>query len=459
MDLTAKIDQLKAWLTSHNAARDSKLLVKRFKGPTGERTALIAADDVQPSKPLLTLSEEFAVTALDARKDDLVGDVSAECSELVALTLWLMVEKAKGQSSKWNGFIASLPDTVLTPILWSEEDVTELLAGSPVQAEARQRAAALKQQWAVLAESKFSDKTRFSPDIFNEANFLNSFCVVVACSVYLPSAELFALIPVISLISRTGNNNGCDIDYDAEQQAVVVTTKRPFRAGQEVMLNDGRPNGEMLLATGTLQDNNTSDFLLFKATLLEADKYYPMKQQILDSMDLGREEQFPVYLDRFPNQLLAFVRLARLQDPVLFAKVSFDQDMVLSQMNEYEVLQLLMGDCRERLQAYKLTLEEDIKTVQQGAGLSPQALLAARLRLAEKQIISATMDALRRKLAPIRGIPTKGGKMTDPNQDIKEVFELFESIPSAPAKLLGGFLSWAKGEDDPEWGGKDKRQR
>lgn len=42
-------------------------------------------------------------------------------------------------------------------------------------------------------------------------------------------------------------------------------------------------------------------------------------------------------------------------------QVSFEQDVVLSQMNEYEVLQLLMGDCRERLAAYQMSLEEEIK--------------------------------------------------------------------------------------------------
>lgn len=37
---------------------------------------------------------------------------------------------------------------------------------------------------------------------------------------------------------------------------------------------------------------------------------------------------------------------------------------MLSQMNEYEVLQLIMGDCREKLQEYALTQEEDIKESQ-----------------------------------------------------------------------------------------------
>ena len=47
----------------------------------------------------------------------------------------------------------------------------------------------------------------------------------------------------------------------------------------------------------------------------------------------------------------------------------------------------------------------------------------------------------------------------DPNQDIKEVFEVLEYLPKAPGELMGGFMRWAKGEDDPEWGGKGGKKR
>jgi histone-lysine N-methyltransferase SETD3 len=49
-----------------------------------------------------------------------------------------------------------------------------------------------------------------------------------------------------------------------------------------------------------------------------------------------------------------------------WAQVNFEQDAVISQMNEYEVLQLLMGECRESLAAYKTSLEEDTKIAQVG---------------------------------------------------------------------------------------------
>ena len=44
--------------------------------------------------------------------------------------------------------------------------------------------------------------------------------------------------------------------------------------------------------------------------------------------------------------------------------MSFEDDVVLSQMNEYEVLQLLMGDCRERIAAYSTNAEDEVKLLQ-----------------------------------------------------------------------------------------------
>lgn len=59
------------------------------------------------------------------------------------------------------------------------------------------------------------------------------------------------------------------------------------REGQEVLLNDERPNGELLMATGTLPESNMSDCIDFTASLLEADRYYIMKTQILEQLGFG----------------------------------------------------------------------------------------------------------------------------------------------------------------------------
>ena len=63
-------------------------------------------------------------------------------------------------------------------------------------------------------------------------------------------------------------------------------------------------------------------------------------------------EAFPLYIDRFPIQLLAFLRFSRIQDAMQLAQASFEKDVIISPLNEYETLQLVMGELRERLQAY-----------------------------------------------------------------------------------------------------------
>ena len=70
-----------------------------------------------------------------------------------------------------------------------------------------------------------------------------------------------------------------------------------------------------------LQDNNSSNFVIFPAKLLPADRYFIMKSQILEEMGFSAMQDFPVFADRMPNQLFAYLRLSRIQDPALFAKV------------------------------------------------------------------------------------------------------------------------------------------
>ncbi len=74
----------------------------------------------------------------------------------------------------------------------------------------------------------------FTAAVFNESSFMRAFSVVVGRSCFLPSASCFALLPLAALMGRTGNNNGCDLDYSPEANGVVVRAGRPYRYGRMV---------------------------------------------------------------------------------------------------------------------------------------------------------------------------------------------------------------------------------
>lgn len=66
----------------------------------------------------------------------------------------------------------------------------------------------------------------------------------------------------------------------------MVKATRPFSNGQPVLLDDPRPNAERLLATGTLQDTNFSDYLLFETKLVPSDKLYTSKREVVRAMNM-----------------------------------------------------------------------------------------------------------------------------------------------------------------------------
>eukprot|EP01024_Parvocaulis_polyphysoides_P018683 TRINITY_DN18291_c1_g3_i1.p1 TRINITY_DN18291_c1_g3~~TRINITY_DN18291_c1_g3_i1.p1 ORF type:complete len:316 (-),score=22.75 TRINITY_DN18291_c1_g3_i1:137-1084(-) len=287
------------------------------------------------------------------------------------------------------------------------------------------------------------------PGWLDKEKFMSAWSVCLKHLSYLQAAQCIAMVPMLGYMKTTGNNNGCQADYDVETGSVVVKTTRPYRSGQEVMLNDTSNSGELFISKGYVDDTNVYDYMYITASLVQADKLYRMKREILQNYGLEAEQQFPIMQDRIPLQLLSYLRLSRIQDAAQIAKVSFDQDVIITQSNEYEILQLLMAECRDRLSAYQNDYEFDVKLQQQDT-LSVQERLACQLRLREKQILGSTMDAVRRRLAPIRGIPTKSGKMADPNQDIQEIFSTIENLPQKPKEFIDNLFGWDKKTKDPK---------
>ncbi|KAK9790329.1 hypothetical protein WJX73_000550 [Symbiochloris irregularis] len=422
-------------------------------------TDLFAERDFTAEEAVLSISGSCVATSTDAEQAG-VGALAEGRSELITLALWLMAERLKGSESIWSPLIATLPlGTIDSPVLWPSEDRKQLLMGSPCQREADARAQALEQEWSGIAAAIGNDQSRFPPGAFNKEAFVQAVVAVIASAVYLPSAQCFAVIPLASTLPRTGQEGaGVTVDYDASTGGVAIRGLQSIKRGTKLELQDPRPNSELLLVWGLVEDSNPNDCLYIEASLVRSDRLFQAKQEILQSQGLGLKELYPVYQDRMPVQLMAYLRLSRMQNAAELAAANLEKDVVVSPMNEYEVLQLLLAECRDRLTAYGSSLEDEVSLLQ-SRGLSSRERTACRQRLAEKRILQGALDVVRRRLAPIRGIPTKEGALTGPNSDLADIFKGMEELPQKPAKLISGFLSWARGEQDPEWGDKKQPRR
>jgi histone-lysine N-methyltransferase SETD3 len=409
-----------------------------------------ASRDVAKSEVILEIPGDLAVTSVDVGKDEMLSALAEGRSELVGLALFLMQERSRGASSAWAPLLATLPSCTNSPVLWDDAERADCLNGSPVLEEARSREAALLAEWESIQTTAGTAGISLDSGTFNARAFLEAMSVILSAAAYLPSAQCFALLPLVGSLRRTGSAGGAVLDYDFDRQSVTLVSSRPYTRGQEVRLYDGRPSGEVLLATGSIEPANPADCLILPASLVAADRLYSQKKEILENFGFTISEEFPIFEDRMATQHLAYMRLARLTDPAQFIKISFEQDVIITPENEYEVLQLVMADLRDRMQAYPNNFEDDLKDLQRN-DLTRRQRLAAVLKVSEKRILRGTMDGVRRRLAPIRGIPTKSGGLQDPNADFKEMFDMFESIPSAPKRLFDSLSSWARGDEDPDW--------
>ncbi|KAG6540958.1 hypothetical protein Mapa_017679 [Marchantia paleacea] len=437
VDRAVAADEFVGWLKEQGFP-DQVVSIKMFEK---EGLGCAATRALKAGEIALTVPENFCVTAFDVNSHPVVSGPAKGRGDLIGLTLWLMYERAQGQVSLWYPFLKLFPDATNSPLLWPSAERDEQLRGSPVLGMVKERIAALEEVYEELRSMFFDKEPRtFPAEGFSLTAFKNAFTVILSRASYLPSADIFALVPYGDCFNHKGD---CEafLDFSTEDEAVVLKVDRDYRVGDQVFVTYGldRPNSDLLISYGFVDPSNPNDYLTIEVELLEADRLKVLKQQILQQAGFDSPQTFPLFPDRFPTQLLTYMRLSRVADVGLFAKIVFDQDVMIDQANEYEILMLLMGECRVALQEYTGSSDEESR-IANDKNASIKEKLAAQLRLSEKKILINSMSALRNRLAPIRGIPVKGGGLKDPNADLLEMFDMAEQIASAPSKFLSNIF-------------------
>lgn len=186
------------------------------------------------------------------------------------------------------------------------------------------------------------DQTEFPPSGFSEEIFTRALTVTWAYSAYLPNAECLAIVPILGYLPRSGKSGALLVEYSGDTNSVV------FRATQDytpetplVVFDDTRTSVEMFLETGWPEESSPRACIPFRFELVRADRMYDVKREILQEVGMEEKNEFPVYENRFPVQMLAFMRLARIQDSAQLASVNFVKDIPVDTDNEYESLKIL----------------------------------------------------------------------------------------------------------------------
>jgi len=377
--------------------------------PSGR--GLLARRSINQGDLLFEVPERLALTKKKAQEVFGQGVITDGMDEFVAIALLLISERAKGRESFWKTYIDILPpDEELNALFrWSEEE-TALLAGSPTLVAAQSLRKKLENEYELLCEEVMQSRADLFPkDTFTFDAWEWAFAVLFSRCICLPSTQELALVPYADLLNHSAF---CSTFFDSEEggfmadgRNVVLYADRTYNQTEQVYVTYGqKSNAELLLLYGFVVERNPFDAVEISVSLGdkptdEDDKVlFQQKVSTLREAGLQTTERFPLFQDRYPKELIEFLRFCCASKAELDADVDFGE--FVSSTNEEAVAEALTQACQEALDAYPNSIEDDdalLRDRKMYSLLSQNMKWAVRHRRSEKRILLRTISNIERE--------------------------------------------------------------
>mmetsp|Transcript_19337 Transcript_19337/g.44971 ORF Transcript_19337/g.44971 Transcript_19337/m.44971 type:complete len:589 (-) Transcript_19337:40-1806(-) len=396
---------------------------------------LLARRDINDGDNLLKVPMKLCMTKSSARKA-LGKDVfPREMNEYLAIACQLIHERyVLGDNSFWKPYIDVLPETeeVNPTFTWSDDDLS-FLNGSPVIAATKSLQMKLQREFDDLLGgpdglcNQYPD--RFPKEHYNYENWIWAFTMLFSRAIRLRSlsgGETLAMVPYADLINHSpfsqayiDAREGGDWLFSSGEEEVILYADRGYRRMEQIYISYGqKSNAELLLLYGFAVERNpynSVDVTVAIAPLTESfvkelnDDSVPVdplaeeKAEFLESV--GRESlvDFPCYADRYPVELLEFLRLMQMtpEDTRGRPLKEFDYARTISMANEAAVLSSVIEAVTRQLQKYPNTEEDDAALIKDKGMfrlLSYNQRMAIRHRRNEKRLLKRTIAALENQI-------------------------------------------------------------
>lgn len=343
---------------------------------------------------------------------ELRGVVDGDTNEYVAIALLLILERAKGERSFWAPYVRILPtvEDVSATFSWPDDEL-ESLAGSPVGAATASMKAKLRSEHAAVVSGGGVD-----PKVVTFAAWEWAFSTLFSRAIRLKSGregELLALVPYVDFINHSPFSSSYvdarpipkAFPWEPEEDEVVLFSDRSYKKFEQVFISYGpRSNADLLLLYGFALDRNPFNAVAIAVGAVEGnDPLFEAKAAF--AARAGRDARratFPLYADRYPDELLQFLRMA-CATPTHLGKCPLDDPSTyvapLCADNERAVLETIRAACAAALGAYP-----DVEEVP-AAFLTRNGRMARRLVETEKRILAKTLAAVAKQDAALANAP------------------------------------------------------
>lgn len=408
---------------------------------------LLARRSINDGDELLKIPYDLCVTRKSARRALGKDALQEGINEYLAIACQLIHEKyVLGEESFYAPYIGVLPEVeeVNPTFTWPDEDLA-FLEGSPVVAATRSLQMKLRREYDDLLGgddgliARFPD--RFPPEHFTYENWVWAFTMLFSRAIRLRNlqvGERLAMVPYADLINHSAFSQAFidaresgDWLFKTGDEEVILYADRGYRQMEQVYISYGqKSNAELLLLYGFALERNPYNSVDVTVSIAprtaavaaanEGVEEDPLAQEKLDFLEsVGRDQtvDFPCYADRYPVEMLEYLRLMMMtpEDTRGKALSDFDYSRTISPANEAAVLQSVVAAVKYQLGLFPQTEEDDAAIIKDKGMfrlLSYNQRMAVRHRRNEKRLLKRTLAALEKQIRN-KGLDVEGLKRAE----------------------------------------------
>jgi histone-lysine N-methyltransferase SETD3 len=412
---------------------------------------LLARRSVNQEEELLKIPLALCISKRSARKTMGTDILPPAINEYLAMACQLIHEKyVMGEKSFYQAYMDVLPEVneVNPTFTWSDEDLA-FLDGSPVIAATKSMQMKLRNEYnALLADKgKLCDK---HPDVFPREHFTYeawewAFTNLFSRAIRLRNmkdGETLAMVPYADLINHSPYS-GAYLDaretgdwlFKTGGEEVILYADRGYRKMEQIYISYGpKSNADLLLLYGFALERNPFNSVdvtvsiaprtkeLVKAVFdenanVEVDPLAEEKIEFLKRVGRSNTVDFPCYADRYPTEMLEFLRLMMMTPDDTMGKPlrDFDYTRTISAANEAAILFAVVDAVKLQLDKYPTTEEDDAALIKDRGMFrlfSYNQRMAVRHRRNEKRLLKRTIAALEKQIRT-RGLDADGLKRAE----------------------------------------------
>ncbi|KAL2226180.1 ribulose-1,5 bisphosphate carboxylase/oxygenase large subunit N-methyltransferase, chloroplastic [Sesamum indicum] len=397
------------WLKDEGVV-SSKTPVK--PGIVTEGLGLVATRNIGRNEVVLEVPKRFWINQ-DAAAASEIGSICSGLKPFIAVALFLLSEKFKGEESKWKYYIDVLPESTNSTIYWSEEELLEI-QGTQLLSTTLGVKEFVQNEFLKVEEEVILPNKQLFPFPLTLDDFFWAFGILRSRAFSRLRNQNLVVIPFADLINHSAKVTTEDHAHEVRGPAGLFSWDYLFqlrsplslKAGEQVFIQYDikKSNADMALDYGFIESNSDRDAFTLTLEISESDEFFADKLDIAESNGLEETAYFDIkYGQPLPTAMLPYLRLVALGGSDAFLLESIFRNSIwgflelpISRANEELICKVVRSACKSALSGYPTTIEEDEKLKEEG-NLSPRLEIAVGIRIGEKKVLQQIDDIFRER--------------------------------------------------------------